>query len=1450
MALKSFVTATNAIFTVADNASEVIGGANSQTVRLQNSNNLASGVLLDANIENIELRGAYSDYKFVVITDTAAAGFQIQNATNTYGSIGSVVATIPNINSLSIKLKFTNGYAALAQVSSNVFTLNAVSVDSGVAGTPATTPTLTPTALVNTGAPDCSTVTYTNGTANTPADTNLVSKSFVTSSSTFTVADHDVAVKGYTAGTEVVRIQAGVTGVTLDANIERVELSAALATYKFVSVNDPSVSGLQIQNTDGSIVATLPNINQNVEIAFTDGSTTLAQSTSSTAFTLGGAAVHVGATGTATTPAATLDRTANEHSELGLVVTNDTGTATNIGLVFDSYDATSGTSGTVATVVATGMADNAKVEMLATKVAKIATNGITGAISLTGEQFTTLTNKLDATATLTVYADSGTAQTATVLAAMNTKATPEVNANIVTTVGGLAADIKTVTDAMGTGVGKISMTGLTTLNPSDKVLAATFDSTVFTQALPVTINLANVADNAITSANGTVPAGKVLKIDGHLLAGANILTFDGHAEQDGSFSVTGGAGSDVITGGAGTDTIAGGAGSDTITGGAGSDAITDASGDDVYVFNTSDVVTGETLVDSAGTDTIKVVTSTDFANLSTATIRTAAGIEQVLIAAGGTATFTGAQLTDQIIAVNATDVPVTHLAINVANTAINNFTNLTFAAVSVGGGAQNAFDTGVDTVTITVASGGTADVTGTSLADTINAGSAGTVTINGGAGSDTITGGGESDVINGGTDNDSITGGGGSDTITGGAGSDAMSGGAGDDVYVFAGTADIGAGDSITEAATSGTDTLSVTLDTNFTTVTALGLTNDVEQILIASNSTATFAGAQLDGLTMEVNATGASAANLVIAVASGTTDTFANLTFANAITVGGGAQDAFTSGLDTVTITVAAGTADVTGTSLADTITASAAGTVTINGGAGSDTITGGGESDVINGGTDNDSITGGGGSDTITGGAGSDAMSGGAGDDVYVFTGTADIGAGDSITEAATSGTDTLSVTLDTNFTTVSALGLTNDVEQILIASGSTATFAGAQLDGLTMEVNATGSSAANLAIAVASGATDTFANLTFANAITVGGGAQDVFTSGLDTVTITVAAGTADVTGTSLADMITATGAGTVTINGGAGSDTITGGDAGDTFEIDPGATGQIIIINDFNGTNDTLSFFPNAILNVVPDSSDTDGIQRIEATNAATSATTIVELKGLTNAQDKNLFNMNSFNTLFAKTGRAGDDIINGTAGIDTMTGGDGRDAFVVASTLKTGAALSDSTTTAYDKITDFGKVTTAITSQDLGDLTKFGAATDTSVGGGIATDILDINLKQADDSTANTLIVNADVSATDVKSVVSGSTTITGVISGGLLTITGTDAAMADTLAEWVAVAQVTGLADTAGDSVAFEFGGNTYVFAENGAVDVLVELTNVTGVTGLVLATASTSAAIGDIFII
>jgi hypothetical protein len=143
-------------------------------------------------------------------------------------------------------------------------------------------------------------------------------------------------------------------------------------------------------------------------------------------------------------------------------------------------------------------------------------------------------------------------------------------------------------------------------------------------------------------------------------------------------------------------------------------------------------------------------------------------------------------------------------------------------------------------------------------------------------------------------------------------------------------------------------------------------------------------------------------------------------------------------------------------------------------------------------------------------------------------------------------------------------------------------------------------------------------------------------DATTEGAETVTVALsntvsgvnvntAALTTTINDTSL------TGA-TTTTNISSALTTATATAAGDTFNIASGAYSATISGFGQAGA-DKLVFFPGAILNIVNDTNQTDGIQQYTADNGASVITTIT-LTGLTAAQDAGLFNAtNSFISTF-------------------------------------------------------------------------------------------------------------------------------------------------------------------------------------------------------------------------
>lgn len=186
------------------------------------------------------------------------------------------------------------------------------------------------------------------------------------------------------------------------------------------------------------------------------------------------------------------------------------------------------------------------------------------------------------------------------------------------------------------------------------------------------------------------------------------------------------------------------------------------------------------------------------------------------------------------------------------------------------------------------------------------------------------------------------------------------------------------------------------------------------------------------------------------------------------------------------------------------------------------------------------------------------------------------------------------------------------------------------------------------------------------------------------------------------------------------------------------------------------------------------------------------------------------NLATFTRGLTINGFEGDDIIYGTNGNDVINGGDDNDTIYGRGGTDTmsGGAGSDNFV--------FAAASTGTISGSVYDI-----VTDYTVGAG--GDKLDL---------AGAAAAAANASATDVATA-SGNAgqAITAAIANGVLSVAGDNAALVDSLTEWLAVARAMNTVDT--KVVAFEFGGDTYVFQENTSGDLLIQLDNVTGVTAL-----------------
>jgi len=125
-------------------------------------------------------------------------------------------------------------------------------------------------------------------------------------------------------------------------------------------------------------------------------------------------------------------------------------------------------------------------------------------------------------------------------------------------------------NSMSIAVGAATVSGIETIRLVDRV-QGTNSSWVLTT---VDANVASGKTLAVTlgSLTTTVPASSPNPGVTHNTDSVT-LAFNGQAESNGAFIITGGAFNDTIIGGAGADTIYGGEGRDSITGGLGADVI-------------------------------------------------------------------------------------------------------------------------------------------------------------------------------------------------------------------------------------------------------------------------------------------------------------------------------------------------------------------------------------------------------------------------------------------------------------------------------------------------------------------------------------------------------------------------------------------------------------------------------------------------------------------------------------------------------------------------------------------------------------------------------------------------------------------------------------------------------------------------------------------------------------
>ena len=801
-----------------------------------------------------------------------------------------------------------------------------------------------------------------------------------------------------------------------------------------------------------------------------------------------------------------------------------------------------------------------------------------------------------------------------------------------------------------------------------------------------------------------------------------------NATGNGSANVlTGNTGANLLSGGALGDTLFGGSGNDTLDGGTGADDMTGGSGNDTFMIDDAGDVISE--ASAGGTDTvISTLThtlATDFENLTLGGFGNIDGTgnisANILIGNIGDNILTGDAGNDSMIGGDGTDDlfgGANNDTMDGGNgddaldggtgsdSMIGGFGDDTYVVDSTLDKVVEFVGGGNDTITTTVSyTMSTAIETMVMLGTALNGtGNLTDNSITGNAENNTISGLDGNDTLLGGDGNDTMDGGIGTDRIDGGAGDDEMTGGSGNDTYVVD-----SAGDVVTEAVGGGSDTVestnTYTLSTELENLTLLGTAaldgtgNASNNIMIGNSGANTLTGlAGADSLTG-----GGGADNLF---GGDDNDTMDGGNGADTMTGGLGADvyvvdnagDVITEqvgeGSDTVTSSITyALSANLENLTLIGSGNISGTGTADANvltGNSGANTLSALEGNDQLFGGAGSDTMDGGDGNDAMTGGTGADSMTGGLGNDTYTVD-----DAGDQTIEAVAGGNDSIkaslnwtmaaeieNLTLTTsidgfgNVVTLDLTGTGNDARNKIIGNGGSNLLSGGAgndtltggggndtLDGGTgidslnggggndtyvvdqaTEMLAEGTSAGTDTVqsSVAWTLATNFENLTLTGATAingVGNAAGNVMIGNAGGNVLDGLDGNDSLDGGNGADTLNG-GVGNDTMNGGASPDAMTGGTGNDTYIV---------------GTGDVITELAGE---------GTDTVQ----TNLSFTLAAEFENLTLTGA------------TGISGTGNSVANVITGSAGNNSLTGGLGADSFVY-----------NSTASGTDTITDFNDV---------------------------------------------------------------------------------------------------------------------------------------------------------------
>jgi trimeric autotransporter adhesin len=547
--------------------------------------------------------------------------------------------------------------------------------------------------------------------------------------------------------------------------------------------------------------------------------------------------------------------------------------------------------------------------------------------------------------------------------------------------------------------------------------------------------------------------------------GDDVLDMSSEHYAYGNVTVYGGTGCDVLWTNAGDDVLFGESGDDWLDGGMGFDQLHGGEGDDTYVLNDADAIFESA---GAGTDTVR----------SSLSHVLGANFENLVLSGSAAIDGTGNTL-NNVIRGNSGDNRLD--GGSGSDTLKGGAGNDTYVVNSSGDDVIEDCDAGLDSVesSISYTLGdhlenliltGTSAINGTgNCLDNVIIGNSANNTLIGDDGDDRLVGGGGSDTMKGGDGDDTYvvdssgdtvteysdsgidtvesyisytlgsnlenltlvgaaaidgTGNGLANVLRGNDAANRLAGGGGNDTYY------IGAGDTVVESSSSGTDT--VYSSVSFT------LSSNVENLTLSGSA--------------DIDATGNSLANLLIGNSG------------NNRLNGGGGADVMKGGAgdDTYAVDNSGDAVTEKANEGIDSVESSITYTLGSNLEnlklTGSSSISGTGNSldNLITGNSANNTLTGGAGNDRLVGGGGADTLKGGSGDDTYVVDSS-----GDSVVENSNEGFDTIessiTYTLGSNLerlilTGASAIsGTGNSSSNVLAGNGAANTLSGGSGDDL---------------------------------------------------------------------------------------------------------------------------------------------------------------------------------------------------------------------------------------------------------------------------------------------------------------------------------------------------------------------------------------------------------------